>query len=153
MNKFPIKQILAAGLVLAFLSAAQPTYAEPPFFARSGQSGKLFVFDSYLRTELFFGTAKADGSAVSEAEWQKFLADEVTPRFPSGFTILAGDGQFSDEGKIIREKSYVLIVLYPLKTRRSSRRKIERIRSAYIKAFQQKSVMRVDFPQIMQVSF
>ena len=130
-----------------------PVYAKEPLFRNFGESGKILAFDSYLRTELFFGTAKPDGSAVSEAEWQKFLADEVTPRFPDGFTVLAGDGQFRQDGKIIREKSFVLIVLYPLKTRKSSRRKIERIRNAYVKAFQQKSVMRVNFPQVVQVSF
>jgi len=148
-----MKQILTIILVSAFLFPAQTVDAKPQFFAGFGQSGKIFVFESYLRTELFFGTAKADGSAVSDEEWQKFLADEVTPRFPAGFTVVEGNGQFRDEGKIVREKSFVLIVLYPVKTRKSSRRKIEQIRSAYVKAFQQKSVMRVDFPQAVQISF
>jgi hypothetical protein len=148
-----MKRILSIILVSAFLLTAQTIKAQPQFFAGSVQSGKLFVFDSYLRTELFFGTAKPDGSAVSEAEWQKFLADEVTPRFPDGFTVIMSDGQFRQDGKIVREKSFVLIVLYPVKTRKASRRKIEQIRRAYVKAFQQKSVMRVDFPQVVQVSF
>jgi hypothetical protein len=152
MNKFPIKRALTTILIASAMFT--PTlYAKPRFFADFSRSGKAAVFEAYLRTELFFGTAKADGSTVSEAEWQKFLADEVTPRFPDGFTVLAGDGQFRDEGKIIREKSFVLIILYPVKTRKGSRREIERIRNAYVKAFQQKSVMRVDFPQIVQVSF
>ncbi|HEX8251194.1 MAG TPA: DUF3574 domain-containing protein [Pyrinomonadaceae bacterium] len=152
MSKLLIKRTLTIVLVSAFWLTL-PVYAKEPLFADFGQSGKIYAFESFLRTELFFGTAKRDGSAVSEEEWQKFLADEVTPRFPAGFTVLAGDGQYGDNGKIIREKSFVLIILYPLKTRKSSRRKIERIRNAYVKAFQQKSVMRVDFPQVMQVSF
>jgi hypothetical protein len=153
MNKFLIKQSLAAVLISAFLLAAQ-VYAVPRISADFNRSGRHFVSEPFLRTELFFGTAKPDGSTISADEWKKFLADEVTPRFPAGFTTLAGDGQFRNEtGEVVREKSFVLIVLYPLKTRKSSRRKIEEIRRIYTKNFQQQSVMRVDFPQVVQVSF
>lgn len=153
MNKFLIKRALTTILIASVLLT--PTvYGKPQVFADFSQSGNVLVFESFLRTELFFGTAKADGSVVSEDEWKKFLADEVTPRFPNGFTVIAGDGQFrNDAGEIIREKSFVLIILYPLKTRRSDRRKIEEIRKAYVRAFQQQSVMRVDFPHVVQVSF
>lgn len=153
MNKSLIKRALTT-ILIASVFLTPTLYAKPRTFAASGKSGKVFVLESYLRTELFFGTAKADGSTVSEDEWKKFLADEVTPRFPGGFTVLTGDGQFrNDAGEIVREKSFVLIILYPFKTRRSDRRKIEEIRKAYIKAFAQQSVLRVDFPQIVQVSF
>ena len=152
MNKFLIKRTLTT-ILIASVFLTPPLYAKPRFFADFERREKSFVLESYLRTELFFGTAKPDGSTVSADEWQKFLADEVTPRFPAGFTVVEGDGQFRDEGKIVREKSFVLIVLYPLNTRKSSSRKIERIRRAYVKAFQQKSVMRVDFPQAVRVSF
>lgn len=91
---------------------------------------------------------------VTEDEWQNFLADVITPRFPDGFTVLTGYGQFRGSGgKIVRENSFVLIVLYPLKMRKSTSRKIEQIRRAYLKAFQQQSVLRVDFLQAAQVSF
>jgi hypothetical protein len=153
MNKFLVQRTLPAILIAAFLFSQTTVYAKHELSPDFAKSGKFFVFETYLRTELFFGTAKPDSSAVSEDEWKKFLADEVTPRFPDGFTVIAGDGQFRDKGEIIREKSFVLIVLYPYKTRRTSRRKIDEIREAYVKAFQQKSVMRVDFPQAVQVSF
>jgi Protein of unknown function (DUF3574) len=151
MNKFGFKQILTCILLSAF-------WLTPVGFARQHSSsdfaGKIFVSKPFLRTELYFGTAKADGSAVTEDEWQKFLADVVTPRFPDGFTVLTGYGQFRDSGgKIVRENSFVLIVLYPQKMRKSSSRKIEQIRRAYLKAFQQQSVLRVDFLQPAQVSF
>ncbi|HEX8738273.1 MAG TPA: DUF3574 domain-containing protein [Pyrinomonadaceae bacterium] len=154
MNKFLIKRTLTAVLLSAYLLTT-PVYTKERFFGDSGRVGKIFVSQPFLRTELFFGTGKPDGSVVSEEEWQRFLAEEVTPRFPEGFTVVAGDGQFRDEqsGKIIREKSFILIVLYPLPTRKTSRRKIEQIRRAYVKAFEQQSVLRVDYPQILQVSF
>ena len=150
MNKFAFKQILTCALLSAFW-LAPATFAKQHFTLDS--AGKIYVSKPFLRTELYFGTAKADGSTVTEEEWQKFLADVVTPRFPDGFTVLTGYGQFRDSGKIVRENSFVLIVLYPQKMRKSSSRKIEQIRRAYVKAFQQQSVMRVDFQQAAQVSF
>ena len=39
-----------------------------------------------LRTTLYFGLARPKG-AVTELEWQIFLRDEVTARFPDGLTV------------------------------------------------------------------
>ena len=151
MNEFRFKQILTIILLSAFW-LAPAVFAERRFTPNYIE--KSFVFKPFLRTELYFGTGKADGSAVTEEEWQKFLSEEVTPRFPGGFTVLTGYGQFRDSGgKIARENSFVLILLYPWKMRKSSSRKIEQIRRAYIKTFQQQSVMRVDYRQAAQVSF
>jgi hypothetical protein len=95
------------------------------------------------RTELFFGLRKQNGSEVNHAEFQRFLDREVTPRFPDGFTIISGGGQFKDErGTILQERSKLLILLYP--SAATSNQQIERIRTAYIKAFQQQSVLRAD---------
>ena len=46
------------------------------------------------RTELFFGLLKPNGTEVNDAEFQQFLDREVTPRFPDGFTVISGQGQF-----------------------------------------------------------
>src|SRR5918999_2051450 len=68
----------------------------------------------FIRTELFFGTAKPDG-VVTDAEFRTFIDEEVTKRFPDGLTVLKGDGQFRGaDNVIIKEKSFVLILLYPL---------------------------------------
>lgn len=101
-------------------------------------SSKLFA-----RTELFFGLSKPDGTEVQNAEFQQFLNREVTPRFPDGFTVLSGQGQFKDaSGAILKERSKLLILLNPIAA--SNNQKIEEIRKAYIKAFQQQSVLRAD---------
>ena len=43
------------------------------------------------------------GGEVSEAEFQKFLDREITPRFPDGLTVYEADGQFLDStGTLIR---------------------------------------------------
>ena len=36
---------------------------------------------------------------MSEANWARFLAAEVTPRFPDGFTVLDAKGQWRDAGR------------------------------------------------------
>ena len=120
----------------------------------SFQTIQLNTPERFWRTELYFGTGKPDGTIVSDEEWNKFLAEEVTPRFPKGFTVLDGFGQFQDTGgKIVREKSFCLILLYAKKERKDNNPKIEEIRTAYKKRFQQESVLRLDFKQIVNVSF
>ena len=67
----------------------------------------------FVRTELFFGTAKPIG-AVTEEEFRGFVDAEVTPRFPDGLTVIKGDGQFRGEDDVlVKEQSFVLILLYP----------------------------------------
>ena len=110
-------------------------------------------FSAYLRTELFFGMDKPTGGTVSEDEWQKFVSDIVTPRFPDGLTVDDALGQYMDGKTLVREKSKQLILIYPRKFKTASSRKIEEIRASYIKAFDQKSVLRVDLPSYVLVSF
>lgn len=95
------------------------------------------------RLELLFGTGKKDGSEVTEAEWQDFLATVITPRFPDGLTVLSGYGQWhTDEGKPDRENLRVIVIWY--ERSRQGEEKIEAIRNAYRERFEQESVMRVD---------
>jgi hypothetical protein len=109
---------------------------------------------NFARTELYFGTAKADGSSVTDEQFLAFLDAEVTPRFPDGLTLLKGDGQFRDSmGEIVKEDSFVLILLYSLEGFRQSSRRINDIRDLYKEKFEQESVLRVDDPFAVRVSF
>src|SRR6185503_16288331 len=65
----------------AQLEQAQPTEAQ--IAASRLQS----VGEVWNRTELYFGSSKPDGSVVTEAEYQLFVNNEVTPRFPDGLTV------------------------------------------------------------------
>jgi hypothetical protein len=108
----------------------------------------------FARTELFFGTSKPDGSAVTDAEFMRFLDEVITPRFPDGLTLLSGHGQFRNSaGVIVEEKSFLLILLYPLEDFRAGSRRIERIRTLYKARFQQESVLRADDPFASRISF
>ena len=110
---------------------------------------------NFARTELYCGTARAGGAIpVSEAQFLAFLDEQITPRFPDGLTLLKGDGQFKNSlGEIIKEDSFVLILFYSLDGFRDSSRRINEIRELYKEQFQQESVLRVDDPFAVRVSF
>jgi Protein of unknown function (DUF3574) len=117
--------------------AAKPS--QPTLRCKTLGPGELFA-----RTELYFGLSKADGSIISDADFGKFIDQEVTPRFPDGLTLISGLGQFKNAaGVIIREPSRLLILFYPLGDRENNK-KLEAIRSAYKSTFQQESVLRTD---------
>jgi len=110
--------------------------------------------DKYVRTELYFGRSLPDGSVVSDEEWNKFLNDVVTSRFPDGFTVLDGVGQYRNKnGQIIKEQSKVIVFLYSRRTQKDSSTKIDEIRAAYVKLFSQESVLRLDFRASVNVHF
>src|SRR5262245_52146279 len=67
---------------------------------------------SQLRTTLYFGLGRPKGM-VSELEWQVFLRDEVTPRFPAGLTVWEAQGQWQSQGGIGHERTKVLLLVHP----------------------------------------
>jgi hypothetical protein len=99
--------------------------------------------ENFARTELFFGLSKPDGSVVTEEDFQNFIDNIVTPRFPDGLTLLAGTGQFKNTNEeVVKEGTKLLILLYPVDN--ESNREVQEIREEYISQFQQSSVLRVD---------
>lgn len=96
-----------------------------------------------VRLELVFGRSRPDGSLVSEPEWIEFLETEVIPRFPAGLTVLSGLGHWqSAAGDFTREPSKVLLIWHEPNDGAEAR--IEAIRLAYKRRFDQESVMRVE---------
>lgn len=140
---------LLACLHLPFVVYADAPPGAPTQRAAVTQDDELprFVGDRFARTELYFGTARADGEPpVSEEEFQGFLDGNITPAFPDGLTLLKGLGQFRGaNGVAIEEDSFLVILLYPDETRRESSKKIEQIREDYKEQFKQESVLRSDF--------
>jgi Protein of unknown function (DUF3574) len=97
----------------------------------------------FVRTELYFGTNMSNGE-VSDEEFNHFVDVEVTRLFPDGLTHLVGQGQFRNSaGDLIREKSHVVILLYPPKMQDANDR-IQAIRERYKTRFKQESVLRLD---------
>jgi len=92
-----------------------------------------------LRTTLYFGLARPKG-AVTELEWQLFLRDEVTTRFPAGLTVWEAEGQWrTPAGSIDHEQSKVLLLVHPDTT--VARQSVLAVIEAYRKTFEQQSVL------------
>lgn len=79
---------------------------------------------------------------MSAAEWSGFLRDEVTPRFPAGYTAWDAAGQWqSARGTIEREASHVVTIVHPGSAR--SDESVRAIVAAYKARFAQEAVLRV----------
>ena len=96
-----------------------------------------------LRTaQLFFGRNIGDQPRVTDAEFRRFVDDELTSRFPDGLTILDGGGQWKgEENKLIREASKVVLIVLPKAGDGQAR--LDAVRQAYKVRFKQESVMLV----------
>jgi hypothetical protein len=98
----------------------------------------------YRRTELFLGLSRPGGEPVTIREFAGFLREAVAPRFPAGFTVLEGRGQYRDRhGTIVQEDARIVVLLYGPEDRTAGAR-IDAIRRAYAQAFRQESVLRAD---------
>ena len=94
------------------------------------------------RVELFFGTARRDRAPVSERQWRRFVATEVVPRFPDGFTELEARGHWRTDRHPMSEHSHVLVIW--LKPDPSVEERIEALRRAYRTRFAQESVLSAE---------
>jgi uncharacterized protein DUF3574 len=98
-----------------------------------------------VRVELLFGRARPDGAIVSDAEWEAFLDEHVTPRFPRGLTVIDVRGQYRmNTGEIVREPSKLLMVLHDGGAK--NRAALEEIRQIYKQLFDQESVLIMSAP-------
>jgi hypothetical protein len=90
--------------------------------------------------ELMFGRDIGNHIGVSETAWVRFVAREMTPRFPDGLTITDAIGQWRDRdsGKIVREPSkHVEIVL---SGNEDDEARLDAIVAAYKQQFHQQAV-------------
>ena len=113
--------------------------------ATAGAQGFTVTMDcgatsaSQLRTTLYFGRTRPHGS-VSELEWQMFLRDEVTQRFPEGLTVWEAQGQWrTAAGSIDHEQSKVLLLVHP--DTPAARQLVQAVIEAYRRKFEQQSVL------------
>jgi hypothetical protein len=131
----------AIGLLIFAAGVAAGTIGSP----RLDAQGFKVVMDCggtsapQIRTTLYFGLARPKG-AVTELEWQLFLRDEVTKRFPDGLTVWEADGQWRTPfGTIDNERSKVLLLVHPDSTR--ARQSVQEVIGSYRLKFEQQSVL------------
>ncbi|WP_036115360.1 MULTISPECIES: DUF3574 domain-containing protein [Luteibacter] len=146
---------LFAGLILAVslstAGCASPAQRAPGAVNASATlSGDLAHPDAttgWVRTELYFGLGLADGrDGVDEAAWRAFLDKEVTPRFPSGLTVIDAYGQWQgkQQSRPERLRSKLLVLLY--RDTPAQREAVDAIRSAWKAKTGDQSVLRVTQP-------
>ncbi len=89
---------------------------------------------------MLFGLKDKDDKAITEDQWQRFLADEITPRFPAGLTVFDANGQWlPPSGKLQREPVKVVLVAVSEDPAESIKR-VHEISAEYAKRFNQYAV-------------
>jgi len=90
--------------------------------------------------ELIFGRDIGNRVGVSESDWARFVAREMTPRFPDGLTVTDAIGQWRDRnnGRIVREPSKHVEIVLPGNVDDATR--LDAIVAAYKREFRQQSV-------------
>ncbi|CAI1202142.1 DUF3574 domain-containing protein [Serratia quinivorans] len=109
------------------------------------KSATCTLGDPMMQTTLYFGLNRPTGPVISTAEWQRFVDQQVTPRFKDGLSVFDAKGQWlGNDGKLARENSKALMLIHA--QGKESETNIEALRSSYKQQFAQDSVMRVDTP-------
>ncbi len=102
----------------------------------------------WVESKLYFGLGPADhpDQGISEADWRAFLDATVTPRFPSGLSVIDVYGQWQgrDRKQVERLRSKMLIIVYADSA--ENRAKIEAIRREWKQRTGDESVLRVTEP-------
>jgi len=133
-----VRRVIATAALAALAFAAAPAPAVDAVPCPPGT-------EPFAEYRFFFGRSQGDVEVVSEEAWRSFLAEEVTPRFPDGLTVIDGAGQWRDgTGTIVRERSKLLLVLAP--PGGDAMHRTDEIAEAYKHAFGQSSVLRVVTP-------
>jgi len=101
--------------------------------------------EKFIKTELFFGLNRIDGTKINESEWEAFSDTVISNVFTKGATIMKLNGRWLQGNELIKEESRVVIYfskLYEMTDDFSSR--IDLIREKYKKYYQQEAVLRTD---------
>ncbi len=122
-------------LLLATLLATLAACAAPPPAPQATGICTGLPGTPGITARLYFGRARTDTAA-----WQKFLTENVTPRFPTGFSVFDGYGQWQQRstGRIVQEPSTVIEIAAAREP--DTIWKFEEIRADYRQRFNQESV-------------
>jgi hypothetical protein len=126
-------RVFLAGFILLVAVAAEARAQAPTLSCHGEQKPKVVA-------ELMFGRDIGNRIGVSERAWQRFVAREITPRFPDGLTIIDASGQWRDpaSGRLVREPSKLVTIV--LSGNDDDEARLDAVASAYKRQFHQKSV-------------
>ena len=88
-----MRRLLAIAGVLALAASARTSLAQPPLQCTAGLKPLAVA-------ELFFGGNVGSRTGISNAEFNRFVASEITSRFPDGLTVLDAHGQWRDPARM-----------------------------------------------------
>ena len=112
--------------------------AQKPTSAHAGDT-------ALVRDVVYFGRNRPDGGTVSDAEWQEFLDAVVTPKFPDGFTVVEGTGQWKGRSGVVeRERSAIVTFLHAGSA--ADRGAVAEVAAEYKRRFRQEAVLRERSP-------
>lgn len=130
---------LAAGVLTLGIAIGATATAHGGGQTLPSDSGCGAVSKARVRTTLYFGTTRPKGT-VSELEWQLFLRDEVTARFPDGLTVWEAEGQWkAPDGVIAHERAKVLLLVHAETA--AARSAVQALIARYRTQFEQQSVL------------
>jgi uncharacterized protein DUF3574 len=97
--------------------------------------------EPWEETTLYMGRGLGMETEVKIEEWNAFVSEEVTPRFPSGFTIFNAKGAWRNRmlDSTIYERTKVLVILHPGTTDTNER--VNAVAEAYRARFTQDAVL------------
>jgi hypothetical protein len=130
------KTVLVSSILASVAACAGRVASDPVPIARC-ESGDTAL----VRDVLYFGRNRPDGGSVSDVEWQAFLDEVVTPRFPAGLTVVEAVGQWKGQsGQVERERAEVLTLLHA--GDEPARRAVADVAAEYKRRFHQEAVLR-----------
>lgn len=95
-----------------------------------------------ITADLYFDRNSGPSLVVSDADWARFLDEEITPRFPDGLSVSDIAGQWKGEDSlVVREPAKVVMIV--LSGEAGEYARLDAVRDAYRKRFGQESVMLV----------
>lgn len=94
-----------------------------------------------IQVDLFLGRSIPGGGEVSQAQFQGFIDDVVSPLF-SDLTVFNADGQYLDStNTLIEEESQMVSLIFP--DTKQNEANLNAVVESYIEQFQQESVLIV----------
>jgi hypothetical protein len=98
-----------------------------------------------VRDVVYFGRNRPGGGTVSDAEWQTFLDEFVTPRFPSGLTVISATGQWKGASGLVETERSQIVTLFHAGNE-TARRAVAEVAAEYKRRFRQEAVLRERAP-------
>ncbi len=133
--RFPTT-LIAAAVALLLLASGCAASVAPPASCPDGYS-------RHIEFQLFFGLADGSGNQISDAEWEQFQTEVITPRFPEGMSVIDVKGQWREpDGDVQRENTRLVRGLMAAPDG-DGLRLVNEISDEFVRRFNQDPVFRI----------